>query len=413
MITRSRVKLLLPMLVLLLSGAAYYSLVSSKSQRDRPVLAEKVWQIDVMKAHRQALSPRLTLYGRIESPELLKSAAPGGGIIERVYVRNGAAVNKGDPLVTMDRRDFNAALLQAEADLRDIDGQIAELKIRHRSNQSALQTESELAALADAEVERLVQLTKQNLSADTALNAARSELGRRELQVNARQFEVDSYPTQSRILQARQDRHQAKLAESKLAMERSDLRAPFNAIVSEVNVAAGDRVSLGQILVTLFPLGTLEIRAHLPTSYIDSVQRAIGSQQALFARIANRNALDRFQMLRLAGEAEATGIDAYFSLDSTETQFRPGELLALELELPTENGVFAIPYQAIYGNSRIYTVEDDRLVAVEVETIGQSRAADQSAQVLIRSQQISDGDLIAVTHLPNAVSGLKVEHNEQ
>jgi hypothetical protein len=52
-------------------------------------------------------------------------------------------------------------------------------------------------------------------------------------------------------------------------------------------------------------------------------------------------------------------------------------------------------------------------VAVEVETIGQSRAADQSAQVLIRSQQISDGDLIAATHLPNAVSGLKVEHNEQ
>ena len=103
----------------------------------------------------------------------------------------------------MDRRDFNAALLQAEADLRDIDSQIAELEIRHRSNQSALQTERELAALADAEVERLVELKKQNLSADTALNAARSELGRRQLQVTARQFDVDSYPTQLRILQGK------------------------------------------------------------------------------------------------------------------------------------------------------------------------------------------------------------------
>ncbi len=79
MTVRSRAKLLLPMLVLLLSGAACYSLVSSKSQRDRPVLAEQVWQIDVMTAQRQVLSPNLTLYGRIESPELLKSAAPGGG----------------------------------------------------------------------------------------------------------------------------------------------------------------------------------------------------------------------------------------------------------------------------------------------------------------------------------------------
>jgi hypothetical protein len=53
------------------------------------------------------------------------------------------------------------------------------------------------------------------------------------------------------------------------------------------------------------------------------------------------------------------------------------------------------------------------LVAVDVETIGQTRAADQSAQVLIRSQQIEDGELIAATHLPNAVSGLKVTHSEQ
>jgi multidrug efflux pump subunit AcrA (membrane-fusion protein) len=401
------------MLVLLLAGAAYYSLVSSKTQRDRPVLAEKIWQIDVMTARRQALSPNLTLYGRIESPELLKSAAPGGGIIERVFVRNGATVKQGDPLVTMDRRDFNAALLQAEADLRDIDSQIAELEIRHRSNQSALQTERELASLADAEVERLVQLKKQNLSADTALNAARSELGRRQLLVTARQFEVDSYPTQSRILQARHDRNQAKLAETRLAMERSDLHAPFAAIVSEVSVAAGDRVSLGQILVSLFPLDTLEIRAHLPTSYIESVQRAIGARQILYARIANRSELDRLPMVRLAGEAEATGIDAYFSLDTAVTQFRPGELLALELELPLEDNVFAIPYQAIYGNSRIYKVDAERLVAVEVETIGQSRADDQSAQVLIRSQQINDGDLIAATHLPNAVSGLKVEYSAQ
>lgn len=413
MTARSRAKLLLPMLVLLLAGAAYYSLVSSKTQRERPVLAEKIWQIDVMTARRQALSPNLTLYGRIESPELLKSAAPGGGIIERVFVRNGATVKQGDPLVTMDRRDFNAALLQAEADLRDIDSQIAELEIRHRSNQSALQTERELASLADAEVERLVQLKKQNLSADTALNAARSELGRRQLLVTARQFEVDSYPTQSRILQARHDRNQAKLAETRLAMERSDLHAPFAAIVSEVSVAAGDRVSLGQILVSLFPLDTLEIRAHLPTSYIESVQRAIGARQILYARIANRSELDRLPMVRLAGEAEATGIDAYFSLDTAVTQFRPGELLALELELPLEDNVFAIPYQAIYGNSRIYKVDAERLVAVEVETIGQSRADDQSAQVLIRSQQINDGDLIAATHLPNAVSGLKVEYSAQ
>jgi len=405
---RAQVKLLLPMLVLLLAGAAYYSLVSSKTQRERPVLTEKVWQIDVMPVRRQSLSPSLTLYGRIESPELLKAAAPGGGIIERVYVRNGASVKRGDALVTMDRRDFEAALLQAQADLRDIESQISELKIRHRSNQSALQTERELAALADTEVERLVALKKQNLSSDTALNAARSELGRRQLEVTSRQFEVDSFPARLKILQARLDHSKARLEETRLAMERSQLRAPFDAMISSVDVAAGDRVSMGQIMVSLFPLDALEIRAHLPTGYIESVQRAIASGETLQARVVNRDSPTRFPLLRLAGEAEATGIDAYFAIDDDSPQFRPGELLALSLELPAEADVFAVPYQAIYGNSRVYKVVEDRLQVIDVESIGQRRQPGQPAQVLIRSDAIDDGDSIAATHLPNAVSGLKV-----
>ena len=409
MIARSKIKLLLPMLILLIAGAAYYSLVSSKTQRERPVLTEKVWQIEAMRAQRQALSPNVTLYGRIESPERLQAAAPGGGIVERVFVRDGARVKRGGPLVSMDRRDFSAALLQAEADLRDVESQIAELEVRHQSNQSALRTERELLSLAEAEVARLVELKKQNMSADTALNSARSEFGRRQLEVTARQFEVDSYPARLRILKARYDRNQAMVAEARLAMERSELRAPFDALVSDVGVAAGDRVSLGQVLVSLYPLEALEIRAHLPSNYIAAVQSALASGEILYASLQNRGSAERFQLLRLAGEAEATGIDAYFAADHEGNRFRPGELHALSLQLPVEQDVFAVPYQAIYGNSRVYKIVDNRLQAVEVRAVGQSRDSDGSVLVLVRSEQIIPGELIATTHLPNAVSGLKVK----
>ena len=88
--------------------------------------------------------------------------------------------------------------------------------------------------------------------------------------------------------------------------------------------------------------------------------------------------------------------------------YRPGELLSLSLQLPAESGVFAVPYQAIYGNSRIYRVDEDRLQAIDVVSVGQVRSHDR-VRVLIRSEAIADGDHIAVTHLPNAVSGLKVQ----
>ena len=411
MIARASAKILLPFLVLLIAGVLYFSLVSSRTERERPALTEKVWQIDVIEARQQTLSPSVTLYGRIESPEQLKAAAPGGGVIEKVFVRNGARVEQGQPLVTMDRRDFAASLLQAEADLRDFDNQIAELKIRYQSNQASLETERDLLALANDEVQRLVELKKQNLAADTALNSARSELGRRRLEVTARELEVESYPAKLQILMARHDRGKAELDQARLAMDRSELKAPFDAIISEVEVAAGDRVLLGQMLISLFPINNLEIRAHLPINYVKSVQLALAEGQKLDASVSNRRYLGRFPLIRLAGEAEATGIDVYFAIDAIAEQMRPGELLPLSLMLPAESGVFAVPYQAVYGNSRVYRVVENRLQALDVASIGQSSVEDGRALVLIRSSDIEPGDQIAITHLPNAVSGLKVQIN--
>ena len=408
---RTSAKIILPFLVLLIASVLYFSLVSSRTEREKPALTEKVWQIDVIEARQQTVSPSVTLYGRIESPEQLKAAAPGGGIIEKVFVRNGARVEQGQPLVTMDRRDFAASLLQAEADLRDIDNQIAELKIRYQSNQVSLETERDLLALANDEVQRLVKLKKQNLSADTALNSARSELGRRRLEVTARELAVESHPAQLQILMARHDRSKAELDQARLAMDRSSIKAPFDAIISEVGVAAGDRVSLGQILISLFPVSNLEIRAHLPINYVKSVQLALTEGKQLDASVSNRKYLGRFPLIRLAGEAEATGIDAYFAIDSIAEQLRPGELLPLSLMLPAETGVFAVPYQAVYGNSRVYRVVENRLQALDVASIGQSSIEGGRSLVLIRSSDIKPGDQIAITHLPNAVSGLKVQIN--
>jgi len=406
---RSQAKFLLPILVLLIAAAIYFSLVNSKTEREKPALSEKVWQVEVITAQKQELSPSITLYGRIESPEQLKAAAPGGGIVEKVFVRNGASVTQGQALVTMDRRDFAASLLQAEADLRDIDNQIAELKVSHQSNLASLNTERELVVLANAEVKRLTELKKQNLSADTAINAARSESARRQLAVTSRELDVDSYPARLQIRQARHDRGKAELDQARLAMARSEIVAPFDAIISEVAVAAGDRVSLGQILISLFPIDDLEIRAHLPINYLDSVRQALANGQELYASVTNRKIPGRFQIRRLAGEAEATGIDVYFAIDAVAGQLRPGDLLPLSLELPAEKGIIGVPYQAIYGNSRVYRVVEDRLQAVDVTSIGQARTADNLVLVLVRSDVIEPGDLIAVTHLPNAVSGLKVK----
>jgi HlyD family secretion protein len=184
--------------------------------------------------------------------------------------------------------------------------------------------------------------------------------------------------------------------------------APFNAIISSTPVSIGDRVSTGQTLVSLYPINGLEIRAHVPARYVNSIQQAITAGEQHYALVSTASGILQLQLIRLAGEAEASGIDAFFRSGDSSHDFRPGSLLSLNFGLPEQSELVAIPYQAIYGDSRVYLLKQGRLVAVNVESVGQYLKPDGSAALLIRSNKISENDQIVVTHLPNAVDGLKV-----
>ena len=406
---RSITKIVLPVLVLVIAGSLFQHLKASKPERDKPQIKEKVWQVEVIAALKQSLSPELTLYGRIESPELLHAAAPGGGIVSAVRVRSGTKVKRGDLLVKMDPRDFELALVQARSSLDEVENQISELKIRHRSNLSALKTEHELLQLADDDVQRMQQLLKQKLGSNVSLSDARSALGRQRLSVISREYEVESFAVQLSKLESLQQHNQARLSDTQLMIERSEVKAPFDAIVSATPVSAGDRVATGQTLVSLYPVDGLEIRAHIPARYVPDIQLAIRQNLRLQARISLADANLALPLKRLAGEAEASGIDAFFQAGETGRDLRPGALIPLNFSLPLQPDAIAIPFQAIYGNSRLYLLRDDRLKGIDVETLGQYRNAEGSTLLLVRSKLINTDDSIVVTHLPNAVSGLKVK----
>ncbi len=405
---RSIIKIILPVLVIAIAIGVFQHLKAGKPERSQPELKEKVWQVEVVSAKKRSLSPVLGLYGRVESPDFLQAAAPGAGIVSEVLVQSGTSVITGQSLVKMDIRDFETALVQAESDLKEIENQIGELKIRHQSNLKALETELELLQLADEEVQRLFKLKAQNLTADTILSVARSALGRQQLSVYSRELEVESYPAQMGQLKARLNQYAAHLKQSRLVIERSTVLAPFDAVISSTPVSVGDRVETGQILVALYPLDSLEIRAHIPAQYIARIQQALAQDIIQQASIKLADSTLELELKRLAGEAEPSGIDAYFGVGESGQELRPGALLTLSFKLPTEEDVVAVPYQAIYGNSRLYLLREDRLQGVDVKSIGQYIDADGTAMLLVKSSQIDNGDQIVVTHLPNAVSGLKV-----
>ena len=409
---RKVLKILLPFIVIGVPAYIAFDMINSKPVKKQPEPGEKIWQVDVMPVLRQSLSPNIVLYGRAESPEQLKAAAPGAGIVESVNVRSGDTVAKGDILVSLDRRDLRTQRTLARAEQADLESQISELKIRHNSNVSSLQTERELLELADQEVTRMRKLKKRNLGSETTLSDALNARGRQQLSLQNRQFEVDSFPANLKMLEARQKQARARLSEAELVIERGSIIAPFDGVISSVPVSVGDRVSTGDLLTSLYPLNSLEIRAHIANDFVDSIRSALSHGESIQATLNRKKTPVKFKLLRLSGEAKATGIDAYFGNTDNDLNLRPGELLTLTLSLPAVDDAIAIPFQAIYGNSRIYLNRENRLVGIDVETIGQIQDTNAKnipeAKLLIRSDSIESNDMIVVTHLPNAITGLKV-----
>ncbi len=396
-------KFLLPVVVLSIAIGSFQYLRANKPERKPPQLREKVWQVETITADIQSLAPLVRLYGRVESRDLVKAGAPQKSIVTGVLVRDGDQVRAGTVLVELDRRDFETAVTRAEAEVTNISSQLQDSDIRHQTNLLALQSEQRLLQLFLDEVSRLQQLKQNNLSSESTLNEAKRNLEKQQIAVQTRKLEVERYPATRLSIEARSKQATATLEEARLALQRSRVTAPFDGIVKQVNVSVGDQVASGQVLLEVYSPESLEIRAHLPQKYIATVQQALGAGSSINANINSQSG--SVNLLRTAGESEATGIDVFFNASQ---QSRYGELLTLELELPDQPGALAIPYQAIYGNSRVYRVIDNRLQAVSVETLGQLRTESGEMMLLVGGENLQDGDQIVTTHLPNAVTGLLV-----
>lgn len=400
---------ILPILLLLTAAIALFYFIGSKPEAQKRQVREKIWQVDVVPLVPTSLQPLLSLYGEVLARGELKAAAPGASVVKRLSVKEGDDVAAGDLLFSLDERDFQSAVTQFEADVSEAQGLIDEALLKHQFDLQSLQEEKTLLGIANDEVERAQRLKTQSLGSVAALDEARKILGQQKLTLLNRQLAVDTH--QAKLLQwhARLERSRTQLAEARLALERSRVHAPFAGIVSEILVNVGDRVSNHQVLLTLYPLDQLEIKAKIPNRFQTEIQQALDGGRPLEATTTQEGQIVKLHLERLAGAADPSGIDAYFRFEKINRTVRKGNLLELSLTRPISQLRYAIPFKAIYGNSRIYLYQDQRLVGMDVEPLGETRDAAGRAKMLISHPNLQRGALLVTTHLPNAVTGLKVK----
>ncbi len=406
-------KFVIPALIIICAIAFFKLMLASKEDAPAIKINEHVWRVEQKVIEKQTLSPIMTLYGKIETSDLLNAAAPASSRVEKILVKEGQTIEKGQLMVVLDQADFEPLVKQAQGKVSELNALIKSEQLRHEVNVKSLKYEKKLLNLSEKALARAEKVKKQNLGSISETEQAMQQVEKQRLSYNLMQFSVTEHSARVEQLQARLLQAEADLAKAQLAFERSKISAPFTGIVAKVNVAQGDRVNNNEKLLSFYSLENLEVRAKLPISVLHEVQKNLMQGHKLKGVAAAGNYQVAVLLERLSGEGQASGIDAIFSVQGgaaskLNSSLRIGSIVVISLIRAAQKELIKVPHQAMYGNDRLYKIVDQRLQLVKVETIGEYRQHNE-AQLLIKSDNLHSGDVILSTHLPNAFSGLKVD----
>lgn len=401
-------KRLLPLIILAASVLGFVLLKMTRPEPAQVSATERSWRVQVQNVEPGTHTPVLPLYGEVVAPEQVLVAATLAGRIGERPVAEGQRVNAGDLLIALDAKDTEPALAQAKAQVADLEAQARSEQVRYRSDKAALKSEQAILANARRQLERTRSLVDRNLASRENLESVTDVAARAELTVSIRQRAIDEHPARQQSLEAKLTQARAKLATTRRDAERSRVVAPFDGVVTDVQVAVGDQVSRNQALLSVYAIGGLELRARVPDRYRAELLDALAAGQDLYA-YSDQQAL-RFRLERFAGISDPAGTEAILALTGEAAGIRPGALLPVSLERPEHSDTLAIPFSALYGADSVYLADDDsRMQRVSVQRVGEARSANGERRLLVSGEALEPGARLIVTHLPNALTGLKVD----
>ena len=405
---------ILPLLIVLIT--VFLLIIFKLLQPEPPVKAqaETIWSVQTHQLINGEKSPHLELYGRVESPYTATITAIIDADVKSLDVNEGQVVSSGQQLIMLDDSDAKLSYADKASYVAELEAQIQQEKNRYKNDLSSIKLERSLVALAEKKLEREEKTSKTNLTSQSSFDSQKQALNNQKLALNARQLNLTDHPARLAQLEAKLDRNSALAQKSQNDLTRATVTAPFDGIILKTMVSPGERVRPGEILLEMYATEKVELRAQIPQKFIGIVKQSLADHLPLYATAKTDYDEITLVLNRVSGSINSGtyGVDALFLVDSTQAnKLTIGDTLELTLKLPALNNVYSVPVSSIYGTNRIYSIEDERLAAIDVEKLG-SQYRDGKQFILVRNEKLQAGDKIITTQLPHAVSGLKVKvHN--
>ncbi|MBL4827086.1 MAG: HlyD family efflux transporter periplasmic adaptor subunit [Spongiibacteraceae bacterium] len=377
-------------------------------------IEEKVWPISVMDVVLEPLSPQLKLFGRVNTPHKVELSAAIHATITQVFVNEGQIVSKGDLLVELDDSDAKLALAEHAAGVLDAQAQLATLEIQQQSDLTMLKHQEELNTLTQAKLKRHQTLALDQLVSASSVDDYQRETRQQAIELERQRATVKNHPNQLIAAKAQLQRAQALLGKAQLDVERTRIYAPFDGAITKRLVAAGDRVEIGRGLIKLYDTAAMEVRAAIPAHHLPKLHAALAQNQALIAnaQINQQAYLLRLESLSAEVNTTRSAVDGLFSFQQMHYPPTLGQVVNLQLALPETSGLVAVPAQAVYDSQRVYLVEEERLLAVDINIVGEMENTQGQFRLLIQADAFKLGQLLMTSQLAAASTELKVSFNK-
>ena len=401
-----------PLILLTAVCLIIFYLLASKPVPPKQQTPEKEWLVATENISFQTSTPQINLLGRITNPfDSILSAGIVADVAE-VPVRDGMLVKAGDVLIKLDSKEIDLTVEQRRADVAELNAQTSSEKNRYASDKLALKEEQQLLTIAEKAVKRQATLQASKLVAQERYDAADSQRAQTALTVNARKLMLADHPSRLAQLNARLKRAETLLSDALLDAERSTIKAPFDGVITSVSVSPGERVQIGQNLVSLYDHNKMEILAQIPDRYVSGIRQALTDGKEITALSSRFGETKELKLERLSGQIKqgSGGINGIFSPKEINPNFVLNSAVEILVALPGIENSISLPLSAIYGADRIYRVEEGRLQAISIQILGKELdPKGKEDRAIITSKLLNKDDVIATTQLPNAISGLKVQ----
>lgn len=327
-----QLKIILPVLILLFGIGATYVLITSKPVIEPEKTSDNSPSVTVMTAEPQSVQLNVSSQGIVKPHQELDLSAEVSGKIVYLHPQfvTGGFFNKNELLLKVDARVYEAAIVQAYA-------QIAEAKRLLATEQAqAEQAHTEWQALGKGKPTALAMREPQLAEARAKLKSAESALVQAQVQ-----------------------------------REHCEIRAAFSGRFASKNVALGQIIETGEKLAHVYATDSAEVRLPVSLEQLALLDIHLNGQQqkpinvTLNATLAGQAVSWQAQIIRTEGTVDETTGVIYLVADvkqpyQSAQPLLNGLFVHADIQGKTLNNIFVLPQQAINSSQTVFIVDNQQ-----------------------------------------------------